>query len=241
MTTRSQQFETVQKECLELFQRKNKDYGDAFADYGVVGVLVRMGDKIRRLQNISNTGVTLVKDESFRDTLIDLHNYAAMAVLLLDSNDKMSITTDDDSEYESEDDCTIVNENGSKELHVWMVSSSCNSDITYEVVKYEDDSMSCDCKGFEHHGWCKHCEAKKDVVINIPELIAPYEEENKIISEIEALPDLLQNNTRKWFVESSSDPNTQYEVTKYPNGEMTCTCKGFEHHKWCKHCEQYKN
>ena len=66
--------------------KKNKDYGDAFAEYGTVGVLVRLGDKIKRLQNITRTSVRLVDDESLRDTLIDLHNYAAMAVMLLDEN-----------------------------------------------------------------------------------------------------------------------------------------------------------
>ena len=43
-----------------------------------------MGDKINRLVSINKTGVTLVDSESVRDTLIDLHNYAAMAVMLLD-------------------------------------------------------------------------------------------------------------------------------------------------------------
>ena len=31
--------------------------------------------------------ITLVDDESIRDTLIDLHNYAAMAIMLLDETD----------------------------------------------------------------------------------------------------------------------------------------------------------
>ena len=60
--------------------------GDAFANYGPVGVLIRIGDKISRLQNISKKGIQLVEDEKIRDTLIDLHNYAAMAIMLLDEN-----------------------------------------------------------------------------------------------------------------------------------------------------------
>jgi hypothetical protein len=80
------QMAKVQKEALELFRRKNKDYGDSFATYGSVGVIVRMGDKIQRLLSVSNNGVALVDNESLRDTLIDLHNYAAMGVMLLDEN-----------------------------------------------------------------------------------------------------------------------------------------------------------
>lgn len=76
----------VQNEALELFKKKNTDYGDAFANYGSVGVIVRMGDKIQRLVSVSNRGVNLINTESLRDTLIDLHNYAAMAVMLIDEN-----------------------------------------------------------------------------------------------------------------------------------------------------------
>ena len=78
------QYKAVQKEAIELFQRKNQDYGDAFANYGPVGVIVRMGDKINRLSSVTKNQVSLVQNESIRDTLIDLHNYAAMAIMLMD-------------------------------------------------------------------------------------------------------------------------------------------------------------
>jgi hypothetical protein len=85
---RINQYKRVQEEARELFTRKNKDYGDAFADNGVIGVLVRMGDKIRRLQSITKNKISLVDDESLRDTLIDLHNYSAMAIMLLDEKEE---------------------------------------------------------------------------------------------------------------------------------------------------------
>lgn len=86
MTDRVKELDTIQLEARTLFVNKNKDYGDAFATYGPVGVLVRIGDKIQRFQSINKTGITLVEDEKLRDTLIDLHNYAAMAVMLMDEN-----------------------------------------------------------------------------------------------------------------------------------------------------------
>ncbi len=73
----------VQQSALELFTRKNIDYGDAFAKYGVIGVLMRMEDKLHRCMSITKNGVNLVNDEGIRDTLLDLHNYAAMALMLL--------------------------------------------------------------------------------------------------------------------------------------------------------------
>ena len=81
---RSEQLHKIQQESMELFKLKNKDYGDAFANYGSVGVLVRLGDKINRLINVTNNGLHMINDESIRDTLIDLHNYSAMAVMLID-------------------------------------------------------------------------------------------------------------------------------------------------------------
>jgi len=79
---RVEQMKEIQQKGLELFTRKNKDYGDAFAKFGVVGVLVRIEDKIQRAISISNSGITLVDDEGLKDTLLDLHNYAAMALML---------------------------------------------------------------------------------------------------------------------------------------------------------------
>lgn len=81
---RVKQMKVIQQEALELFTKKNADYGDAFAKYGIIGVLMRIEDKIQRSMSITKNNVTLVNDERIRDTLIDLHNYAAMALMLLD-------------------------------------------------------------------------------------------------------------------------------------------------------------
>ena len=92
---RVDQMSKVQTEALDLFKKKNQDYGDAFAKYGPVGVLLRMNDKVSRLQSISKSGVVLVNDEKMRDTLIDLHNYSAMAVMLLDEGGELKYPEND--------------------------------------------------------------------------------------------------------------------------------------------------
>jgi hypothetical protein len=81
---RVEQMKQIQSEGLALFAKKNADYGDAFAKYGVIGVLMRIEDKIQRSLSITKNGVNLVSDEGIKDTLLDLHNYAAMALMLLD-------------------------------------------------------------------------------------------------------------------------------------------------------------
>ncbi len=79
---RVKQLEEIHKEALELFKKKNKDYGDAFADFGLLGILVRLNDKIKRAITITENSISLVEDEKIKDTLIDIHNYAAMGLML---------------------------------------------------------------------------------------------------------------------------------------------------------------
>ena len=97
-------FSKIQQEGLNLFIKKNHDYGESYKDYGLIGVLVRLGDKIKRLQNITNKGINLVNDESLRDTLIDLQNYSTMAIMLYDdNNDKNNNDNNDKNNNDNND------------------------------------------------------------------------------------------------------------------------------------------
>ena len=81
---RVEQFTTIQQESLELFIRKNADYGDAFSKFGFLGVIVRLQDKINRLITINKNSIIMVENETVRDTILDLYNYSALALMLLD-------------------------------------------------------------------------------------------------------------------------------------------------------------
>ena len=83
---RVEQMKEIQEKALQLFTKKNIDYGNAFEQFGVIGVLMRIEDKIQRSLSITKNGVNLVNDEGIKDTLLDLHNYAAMALMLLEEN-----------------------------------------------------------------------------------------------------------------------------------------------------------
>ena len=71
----------------ELYITKNHDYGDSVHDtylkYGLTSFLVRLEDKLNRARTISQKE-QLVKDEKIKDTLLDLANYAILAVLELE-------------------------------------------------------------------------------------------------------------------------------------------------------------
>jgi hypothetical protein len=44
---------------------------------------MRIEDKLLRSISITKNGANLINDEGIRDTLIDLHNYSAMACIYL--------------------------------------------------------------------------------------------------------------------------------------------------------------
>jgi hypothetical protein len=90
----------VQNESLEVFKRKNIGYEDTFADYGTTGVIVRIGDKIQRLVSVTNKGISLVNTKTLRDTLIDLHNYAAMAIISIDENNNKTSQTNNNQNFD---------------------------------------------------------------------------------------------------------------------------------------------
>jgi hypothetical protein len=87
-------FEATTAAMLETVKRKNADYAgakhgeDAFANFKAVehlglcsvetGMLTRMSDKLARLATYVATGQLVVKDESVKDTLLDLANYAIL-------------------------------------------------------------------------------------------------------------------------------------------------------------------
>ena len=76
------------KEINTLYAKKNHDYGDSFhetfVEEGLAMARIRLGDKLARFNTLTKSGGQQVNDESVRDTLIDLANYAIMTVRELD-------------------------------------------------------------------------------------------------------------------------------------------------------------
>lgn len=80
--------EAVCKELHKTYVAKNRDYGDSFhqtfLEEGMAMSRIRLGDKFSRFKTLTRSNVQHVKDESIRDTLMDLANYALMTVVELD-------------------------------------------------------------------------------------------------------------------------------------------------------------
>lgn len=70
----------------DTFRRKNHDYGNSFFESldkrGLVAALVRMEDKMNRLDSLSKQEA-MVADENLIDTLLDLANYSIMTSMWL--------------------------------------------------------------------------------------------------------------------------------------------------------------
>lgn len=85
-TTQSERIESVCNEVRDLLIRKNHDYGDSFskqyAKYGVMSGLIRMDDKIRRLETLVG-GEEAQVSESIEDTIADLAGYALLTLVEL--------------------------------------------------------------------------------------------------------------------------------------------------------------
>nr|DAK43519.1 MAG TPA: Nucleotide modification associated domain 1 [Crassvirales sp.] len=82
-----ERFSNKAKECIELYAKKNHDYGNSFEkgcnDIGQVYAIGRLYDKMNRLVNVSRSE-SEVKDESVEDTLKDLACYSLMYLAYLD-------------------------------------------------------------------------------------------------------------------------------------------------------------
>lgn len=80
-------FEQITSEMRELYKRKNHDYGNSFGrsfqKYGLISAITRMSDKWERIDSLCQKQAE-IKDESIRDTLIDLANYCVMTIVELD-------------------------------------------------------------------------------------------------------------------------------------------------------------
>lgn len=79
------------REINELYAKKNHDYGDSFhqtfVEEGFAMSRIRLSDKLNRFKTLSRGEKQEISDESIRDTLIDLANYAIMTVLEMEVAD----------------------------------------------------------------------------------------------------------------------------------------------------------
>ena len=89
ITEKSEKHKELLDYLHQMYIAKNHDYGDSVHDtymkYGITSFLVRLEDKLNRARTISSKS-QMVEDEKLKDTLLDMANYAILAVLELEDN-----------------------------------------------------------------------------------------------------------------------------------------------------------
>ena len=71
----------------KLYKDKNSDYGDSFKrvrEKYPNAILIRLEDKLSRLETLLGGQEQKVKDESIRDTLVDIANYSILEIIEMD-------------------------------------------------------------------------------------------------------------------------------------------------------------
>lgn len=82
-------FTEITNNMAKTYAAKNHDYGNSFEQsldkFGLVASVVRLGDKMNRIESLTKKEAQ-VKDESIKDTLLDMANYAIMTVMWMDKS-----------------------------------------------------------------------------------------------------------------------------------------------------------
>lgn len=74
--------ETIMTNNACLFEKKNADYGNSFEDFALIGIVVRLNDKINRILNLGECEPENMKvDEKIEDTINDLYNYCVIGLM----------------------------------------------------------------------------------------------------------------------------------------------------------------
>jgi hypothetical protein len=88
-----EQFINVQQEGLNMLMNKtanqlgletNVKPNEPIALSGPIKSIIILGEKIHKLSSVANNDFILLDAETVRNTLMDIHNYSAVAVMLLD-------------------------------------------------------------------------------------------------------------------------------------------------------------
>ena len=83
--------EELCKEIHETYKQKNAAYGDSFGNsfdnWGISAAAIRITDKFNRFINLAKHPEVDAGDESIRDTLLDMANYAMMTIMELEKKD----------------------------------------------------------------------------------------------------------------------------------------------------------
>src|SRR5699024_2319202 len=81
-------------EIIDVLISKQRDYGHSnITRYGIAGVIVRLSDKIARLNNLAARGLQ-PENETIQDTLVDIIGYTLIIRMLLNGTFELDLAED---------------------------------------------------------------------------------------------------------------------------------------------------
>ena len=77
-------FREITDYMYQIYEKKNADQGDSFSktfdEFGLTASAIRINDKTERFKKLIKQDAQ-VQDESIKDTLLDLANYAVLTLM----------------------------------------------------------------------------------------------------------------------------------------------------------------
>lgn len=114
MNDNIEKFKKITEKMLEMYSIKNKNYGDSFNktldEDGLLVSKIRLSDKLNRFNSLIKMESDGTEDESIKDTLLDLANYAIMTMMWMDDvHESSHITIDSKAINASDSQVSITN------------------------------------------------------------------------------------------------------------------------------------
>ena len=90
-----EKFKKITAEMANLYEEKNRNYGNSFDksldEDGLLVSKIRLGDKFNRFSSLLKQQSNGTNDESIKDTLIDLANYAIMSIMWMENQKSIKL------------------------------------------------------------------------------------------------------------------------------------------------------
>ena len=90
-----EKFKILTANMAALYEEKNRNYGNSFDksldEDGLLVSKIRLGDKFNRFSSLLKQQSNGTSDESIKDTLIDLANYAIMSIMWMENQKSIKL------------------------------------------------------------------------------------------------------------------------------------------------------
>lgn len=147
MKNKAEIFKNITDDMLAVYAKKNLRYGDSFAklrnEYPL-SICMRLADKLNRLKTLKENPNLGFDDESIRDTLLDMANYAVMELVEMDKERmeyEESLVKSQEHVYDMEEPNGYEHETCTCKTHQLVTDAS--DSVTFQGREYSNRRETC--------------------------------------------------------------------------------------------------